>query len=451
MRELEPGRSRLGLRLGGRLLRLGAAVAVGVLVAHRVEARLERRHQVGNLLLLLVGRRLHGDLLAGRLALDEVEDLLAVGVVVLVGLERSRERLDELLGDVELALGDVDVGRGRDLVDAVGLDDLVGEEHRRHAQDVIVHRAQGDERLLGADDHPRDGDAAGLAHGLDEQPVGLCSAGPRREVIGVVVEDRVDLRELDEVLDLDGLGLLGLQRLELAGLDDHVAVGRELEALDDLVVGDLVARRRVDALLGDAHAGLAAELVETHGLAVDRAVELDRDGDQSERDRPGPNRTRHRSQVSPMRAAIPPDAWGIALPRLRRGAARGLRGVLRGGPPRTPRRSWRRRPAGRRGCGWSRGPRRRPPPRRPSWPPRCAGPSATRATRSRCGCARRRPPRGSRGRDRSRRPAFRRRRRRVRRPSRRSPRAGSRGWRRRRAPRARRSRRRRRPPPPCRP
>ena len=131
----------------------------------------------------------------------------------------------------------------------------------------------------------------------------------------MVVEDRVDLRELDEVLDLDGLGLLGLQRLELAGLDDHVAVGRELEALDDLVVGDLVARRRVDALLGDAHAGLAAELVETHGLAVDRAVELDRDGDQSERDRPGPNRTRHRSQVSPMRAAIPPGACGIALRR----------------------------------------------------------------------------------------------------------------------------------------
>ena len=67
-------------------------------------------------------------------------------------------------------------------------------------------------------------------------------------------EDRVDLRELDEVLDLDRPGLLGLQRLELAGLDDHVAVGRELEALDDVVVGDLIAGRRVDALLRYPHA-----------------------------------------------------------------------------------------------------------------------------------------------------------------------------------------------------
>ena len=149
----------------------------------------------------------------------------------------------------------------------------------------------------------------------------------RRQVVGVVVVDRVDVGELDEVLDLDRLGLLGLQRLELAGLDDHVAVGRELEALDDVVVGDLVARRGVDALLRDAHAGLAAELVEAHGLAVDRAVELDGDGDQAERDRTGPDRARHGCQVSPMRPAIPPGAGGIAA-RNALGAARGLRGVL---------------------------------------------------------------------------------------------------------------------------
>jgi hypothetical protein len=128
----------------------------------------------------------------------------------------------------------------------------------------------------------------------------------------VVVEDRVDVRELDEVLDLDRLGLLGLQRLELPGLDDHVAVGGQLEALDDVLVRDLVAGRRVDALLRDAYAGFAAELVEAHGLAVDRAVELDRDGDQAERDRPGPDRTRHSHQVSPMCPAIPPGARGIA-------------------------------------------------------------------------------------------------------------------------------------------
>ena len=187
-----------------------------------------------------------------------------------------------------------------------------------------------------------------------QQPVGLGPAGPRRQVVGVVVEDRVDVGELDEVLDLDRLGLLGLQRLELAGLDDHVAVGRELEALDDVVVGDLVARRRVDALLRDPHAGLAAELVEAHGLAVDRAVELDGDGDQAEGDRTGPDGARHGVQY-------PPCARGFlrAQGELRLGARAACPpagGRPRGGPRRTPRRSWRRTPAGRRGCGWSRGP-----------------------------------------------------------------------------------------------
>jgi hypothetical protein len=67
------------------------------------------------------------------------------------------------------------------------------------------------------------------------------------EVVGVVVEDRVDLLEVDEVLDVDGAGPLGVERLELLRRDDHVAVLRELVALHDVVVGDLVAGVRVDA------------------------------------------------------------------------------------------------------------------------------------------------------------------------------------------------------------
>ena len=57
------------------------------------------------------GSRLHGDLLALRLALDQVEHLLAVGVAVLLRLEVAGERVDQLLGDVELALGRLDLGR----------------------------------------------------------------------------------------------------------------------------------------------------------------------------------------------------------------------------------------------------------------------------------------------------------------------------------------------------
>jgi hypothetical protein len=83
---------------------------------------------------------------------------------------------------------------GRSSIDRV--DDLVGEDHRRHAQDVVVHRPDRDEVLLGADDHARDRHLAGLA------PWRRAAAGTawrrpgRAQVVRVVVEDRVDLREV---------------------------------------------------------------------------------------------------------------------------------------------------------------------------------------------------------------------------------------------------------------
>jgi hypothetical protein len=106
------------------------------------------------------------------------------------------------------------------------------EHHRAHREDV-ADGAQGDELLLGADDHLGDADPAGLAHGVDQEPVGLGAARARHEVVGVVEVDRVDLRELDEALDVDRLGLARVQALELARLEDDVAVRRDLEALHD--------------------------------------------------------------------------------------------------------------------------------------------------------------------------------------------------------------------------
>src|SRR3954469_13255537 len=96
------GASALGRGLLRRRLALGGGLALGlgavavlvvrgrapaVALAPRVEAGLEGGHEVGHGLLRLLARGLHRDLLARGLALDEREDLLAVGVVVLVGLE----------------------------------------------------------------------------------------------------------------------------------------------------------------------------------------------------------------------------------------------------------------------------------------------------------------------------------------------------------------------------
>ncbi len=56
---------------------------------------------------------LDGDLLARRLALDQLEHLLAVLVAVLLRLEVRRQRVDQLLGHLQLAVGDLEVVRPR--------------------------------------------------------------------------------------------------------------------------------------------------------------------------------------------------------------------------------------------------------------------------------------------------------------------------------------------------
>jgi hypothetical protein len=89
------------------------------------------------------------DLLAGRLLLDDLEELLAVGVGVLLGLEVARQRLDELPRHVELLLARRDVVAAGDLLDALERDDLVGVPHGLDAQRA-VERTDGDEVLLGA-------------------------------------------------------------------------------------------------------------------------------------------------------------------------------------------------------------------------------------------------------------------------------------------------------------
>jgi hypothetical protein len=66
------------------------------------DGRLEGRHQVHDLLAGLDLGHLDESGLAGRLALDEVEDLHPVGVLEPLGGEVAAEGLDELLGHRQL-------------------------------------------------------------------------------------------------------------------------------------------------------------------------------------------------------------------------------------------------------------------------------------------------------------------------------------------------------------
>ena len=98
--------------------RTGGVTRTGRL--RRAHARLERGEQIDDLRRRRRGHRRLDRLLAGRLPLDEAEHLLAVLVLELLGIERRCQRLDELLGHRELALGDLDLVRFLDLGDRRG-------------------------------------------------------------------------------------------------------------------------------------------------------------------------------------------------------------------------------------------------------------------------------------------------------------------------------------------
>jgi hypothetical protein len=74
----------------------------------------------------------------------------------------------------------------------------------------------------------------------------------RREVIRPLEEQRVDVLERDEVLDVDRLGARRMQIVELVLLEDHHLAPRGLVRLPDALVLDLAAALLGDALVSDA-------------------------------------------------------------------------------------------------------------------------------------------------------------------------------------------------------
>src|SRR5439155_593608 len=173
-------------------------------------------------------------------------------------------------------------------------------------------RPDEDEALLAAHDELGERDAPLRAHRVGEESIRLLAAFVRAEVVRLLEVDRVHRRERHELRDVDDLRRLALQRLELLVADADVLVLRELVPADERrAVHDLVADR-AEVLEFDAGAALGVEQVERDGLRRGGRVELDRDRDQPERDRPGPDRVcRHRlhdSTMLPMmrEGSIPP-------------------------------------------------------------------------------------------------------------------------------------------------
>ena len=200
-----------------------------------------------------------GDLAVG-LRLQQVEDLEPVAVLVAVGLEVARQGVDQLVGQGQLGLGGGHVGQLLQARDVGRGHHLVGVDHGRHHEGP-VDRADGHQVLLGPHHEGGDGHPVRLLHGPAQQHVGLAGQLVGHQVVGRVVEHRVDVGPVDEVADVDHPTGLGRQGRQLLVGHDHVGVLGHLVALDDAVVGDLVALA-VHPLLADPAVGGRVELVE---------------------------------------------------------------------------------------------------------------------------------------------------------------------------------------------
>jgi hypothetical protein len=86
---------------------------------------------------------------------------------------------------------------------------------------------------------------------------------------------------------------------DLVLLEHDVLVRRDLEALDDLGVGDLGVLDRADALVLDRRAVLLVDLAEGDGLALGRRMHLHGHRDGAEGDGPVPDRASGHEEVVP--------------------------------------------------------------------------------------------------------------------------------------------------------
>jgi len=247
------------------------------------QALLEGVHEIDDLRPVHL-RRDRGDFLALHLEVHEIEHALPVVILVLVRLELvARELLDQPLRQAHLAF----LERGRfALADLAEIPHLVGEVHRVQHQPAL-RWAHEDEALFPAHDILGEGDALHLRHRVGQEPVRLLAALVGAQVVRLLEVDRVHGGERHELGDVDDLGGLALERLDLLVREADVLVLGELVPLHDLAPVHHLVVHRAEHLLAEAVAALGVELVEADPARGGGGVELDGYGNEPERDGSG--------------------------------------------------------------------------------------------------------------------------------------------------------------------
>src|SRR5439155_805001 len=136
-----------------------------------------------------------------------------------------------------------------------------------------------DEVLLTARRVLPDRNALRLLEGLRQQPIGAVPALVGAEEIRLLDDLPVHLVRRHELGDLDRVGGLLFEGLQLLRLEDHVLSLRELVALHHLVLFDLVAVLGADVLLLQTRAVLLVQPVEAdRGRRLHWDLRLEMDG-----------------------------------------------------------------------------------------------------------------------------------------------------------------------------
>src|SRR5207248_11629185 len=137
-----------------------------------------------------------------------------------------------------------------------------------------------------------------------EQAEGLLGALLRREIVGLAEIDRVDLLERDEVADVDRVGELDVQPVEVVRLDRHVAALLDLERADDVLRVDVLAGVLSHLVVADRHEVAPVDEVEAKLLRLGGGEHPDGDAHEPERDAAAPDRAGWHGRFVPAPGAM---------------------------------------------------------------------------------------------------------------------------------------------------
>jgi hypothetical protein len=107
----------------------------------------------------------------------------------------------------------------------------------------------------------------------------------RTEEVGLLEEERIDLVQIDELVDLQGAVVVCLQRLDLFIGEGDVLALRDRIAADQLIGIDDLLVMRTPPLAIDARPAARVQQIEVDIFRMGGRIETDRDGDEAERNR----------------------------------------------------------------------------------------------------------------------------------------------------------------------